>query len=387
AANWMRESVIDFARAAQPLQDRLDLALATASRRTKRVAAGIGLELGEVERTAFDQLKRKLENSASLAFPQPNAVMCLITDASDVGFGIIVTQVRHWQDGKPVEKQQHELLVCVSGTFTGSKRNWSVIEKEAYPIICACDQLSHLLLRPQGFRLFCDHRNLIYVFAPSKEVKKHIRGKLLRWAVKLMEYRYHIEHIEGTNNVWADMVSRWAGNHQDQVTLRAMVLRKRGRREEERTQQFRRKQRRGEEERTSKTRTVRCDGEADRTPATRRTRKKLRTKCDEQQEAARTAAIRPFDDPNFSWPTLQDILRAQEQFRSTMPSNFLAASGSCEGWYRKGKLWIPAKDTSLLQRLMIVAHCGAQGHRGRAAMMEQLSRHFYVDHLPGHIDK
>jgi hypothetical protein len=125
--------------------------------------------------------------------------------------------------------------VCVSGTFTGSKRNWSVIEKEAYPIICACDQLSYLLLRPQDFRLFCDHRNLIYVFAPGKEVKKHIRGKLLRWAVKLMEYRYHIEHIEGTNNVWADMVSRWAGNHDSDVALRAMVLRKRGRGEEDRT--------------------------------------------------------------------------------------------------------------------------------------------------------
>ncbi|OWY94953.1 hypothetical protein PHMEG_00035180 [Phytophthora megakarya] len=167
-ANWMRESVIDFARAAQPLQDRLDLALANASRMTKRVATGIELGLGEVGRTAFDQLKDKLENSASLAFPQPDSIMCLITHVSEVGFGIIVIQVRHWQDGKPVEKQQRELLVCVSGTFTGSKRNWSVIEKEVYPIICACDQLSHLLLRPQGFRLFCDHHNLIYVFAPRK---------------------------------------------------------------------------------------------------------------------------------------------------------------------------------------------------------------------------
>eukprot|EP00644_Phytophthora_capsici_P016908 jgi/Phyca11/125627/e_gw1.59.284.1 len=174
AANWMRESVVDFAP--------------TAFRRTKRVAPGIGLEFSEDERRAFDKLKDKLANSSSLAFPQPDATMCLITDA-DVGFGIIVTQ------------QQHELLVCVSGTFTGSKRNWSAIEKEAYPIIWACDQLSHLLLRPQGFRLFCDHRNLIDVSAPGKEVKKHIRGKLLRWAMKLMEYKYHIEHIEEENNV------------------------------------------------------------------------------------------------------------------------------------------------------------------------------------------
>ncbi|KAJ8576744.1 hypothetical protein ON010_g2463 [Phytophthora cinnamomi] len=135
AANWMRESVIDFARVAKPLQEKLDEALATATRRTKRVASGIALDLGGSGRQAFDELKGKLQNAATLAFPEPHAVMCLITDASDVGYGLIVTQVRSWQAKKPVAEQQHELLVCVSGTFTGSKRNWSVIEKEAYPII------------------------------------------------------------------------------------------------------------------------------------------------------------------------------------------------------------------------------------------------------------
>ncbi|OWZ16975.1 LOW QUALITY PROTEIN: hypothetical protein PHMEG_0009146 [Phytophthora megakarya] len=100
--------------------------------------------------------------------------MCVITDA--LTSALELSSHKPWQDEKTVEKQQQELLVCVSGTFNGSKCDWSAIEKAAYPIICACDQLSHLLLRPQGFRLFCDHRNLIYVAAPSKEVKKHIRG-------------------------------------------------------------------------------------------------------------------------------------------------------------------------------------------------------------------
>ncbi|KAJ8531732.1 hypothetical protein ON010_g14230 [Phytophthora cinnamomi] len=358
AANWMRESVVDFARAAQPLQERLDLALATASRRTKRVAAGVSLEF------------------ASLAFPQPNSVICLIIDASDVGYGIIVKRVRNWQSGKAVAEQQHELLVCVSGTFTDSKRNWSVIEKEAYPIICACDQLSHLLLRPEGFRLFCDHRNLIYVFAPGREVKKHIRGKLLRWAMKLMEYKYRIEHIEGSNNVWADMVSQWAGNHQRRVALRVMLLRMRGREKEERTQQIRSKRRRGEEDRTPKTQSKRRRGETDRTPVTRRQRK-LRTEGDARLKDASVAAIRPFDDPNFSWPKLHEIVHTQEKYRNTVPSNFLTEVNSGKGWYHQGKLWIPTKDKSLLQRLMVVEPCGAQGHRGRATMIEQLQRHVY----------
>lgn len=68
-----------------------------------------------------------------------------------------------------------------------------------------------MLLRPQGFHVFCDPRNLIHVFAPGTQVKKHVRSKLFRWALKITGYRYVICHIDGPKNVWADMISRWAG--------------------------------------------------------------------------------------------------------------------------------------------------------------------------------
>ncbi|KAJ8540655.1 hypothetical protein ON010_g12573 [Phytophthora cinnamomi] len=141
----MCESVIDFARVTKPLQEKLDEALATATIRTKRVASGIALNLGGSGRQAFDELKGKLQNASTLAFPEPDAVMCLITDASDVGYGLIVTQIRSWQAKKPVAEQQYKLLVCVSGTFIDSKRNWSVIEKVAYPIICGLETTVTLL--------------------------------------------------------------------------------------------------------------------------------------------------------------------------------------------------------------------------------------------------
>lgn len=73
--------------------------------------------------------------------------------------------------------QDYELLTCMGGTFRGAELNWSVIEKESYPIVHTCDNLEYLLEREQGFRLYCDHRNIIHVFAPGKELKKHVRGK------------------------------------------------------------------------------------------------------------------------------------------------------------------------------------------------------------------
>ncbi|DAZ92888.1 TPA: hypothetical protein N0F65_011722, partial [Lagenidium giganteum] len=50
------------------------------------------------------------------------------------------------------------------------------------------------------------------IIAPSVELRKHVRGKLLRWSTKLLEYRYEIEHIDGVKNVWVDLISRSGGN-------------------------------------------------------------------------------------------------------------------------------------------------------------------------------
>eukprot|EP00644_Phytophthora_capsici_P014120 jgi/Phyca11/99271/e_gw1.3.1308.1 len=206
AVNWMRQSIIDFARQIAPLQQKLDAVLVK-TKRTKRVAAGVDIELSSDEREAFDWIKDSLAQAAILDFPDDNATTCLFTDASDVGYAIIVTQ------------QQHRLIHCTSGTFAGSQLNWTVIEKEAFPIILACDKLDYLLLRPRPFRMYCDHRNLIHISAPDVSIKKHIKGKLLRWAMKLMNYRYVVEHVPGSDNVWADMISRWAGNHSPTVRL------------------------------------------------------------------------------------------------------------------------------------------------------------------------
>eukprot|EP00644_Phytophthora_capsici_P004849 jgi/Phyca11/96127/e_gw1.1.1872.1 len=203
----MRSGLVDYAQVARPLQERLDISL-TGSKKTKRIAAGIKLNLTEAEVKCFNDVKDLLGNSAMLTFPDPAKQLCVLSDASDYGWGLVVTQMGQWQDDVPIHEQHHELLVCMGGNFKGSALNWSVIEKESYPIVHACERLEYLLLRPQGFKLYCDHRNIVYLFAPNKELKKHVRGKLLRWSTKLLEYRYSIEHIEGIHNVWTDLISR-----------------------------------------------------------------------------------------------------------------------------------------------------------------------------------
>ncbi|OWY92604.1 hypothetical protein PHMEG_00038328 [Phytophthora megakarya] len=144
-----------------------------------------------------------------MEFPDPNAELLLFTDASATGYSIIVTPVRQWDALIPVDEQKHELIVCKGGMFTHAELNWTVVEKEAFPIVKACHDLDYLLLRPNGFRLYCDHANLAYIFAPGVELKKHV--SLQRWAMRLCGLHYTIEHIPGEKNAWA--TSSLAGIH------------------------------------------------------------------------------------------------------------------------------------------------------------------------------
>ncbi|GMF23876.1 unnamed protein product [Phytophthora fragariaefolia] len=207
AAGWMRDTIVDFARIMRPLHDKLEAVLRVCGR-TKKMAAGTKLTWTTAEEGDFTAAKQLLSSSQLLHFPKPTAIVAVFSDASELGWGLVITQVECWVPDLPADQQQHQLLICKSGVFDETERRWSIIEKEAYPIIWAARNLGYLLIRPTGFRLFCDHKNLIYVFSPSHEVKRHVRGKLQRWSLSLTGLDYSIEHIDGPANVWADLLSR-----------------------------------------------------------------------------------------------------------------------------------------------------------------------------------
>ncbi|POM74526.1 Hypothetical protein PHPALM_8504 [Phytophthora palmivora] len=159
-SNWMREGLVDYPRIVKPMQECLDKAL-QGTKRSKRAAAGVQIVLSDVEMESFQNLKDLLAHSAILTYPDTNKQLCLLTDASDSGWGLVVTQVADWSSTTPIHEQQQELLVCMGGSFTGAALNWRIIDKECYQIVHACEKLEYLLLRPQGMKIYCDHRNII----------------------------------------------------------------------------------------------------------------------------------------------------------------------------------------------------------------------------------
>lgn len=238
AANWLRDSIVDYSRIMAPLLKKLEKVMAMRGRRKSQLAA-VDLEWSSTEVDSFNAATDLLATSSTQHFAASTAELCLFTDASNTGWAIVVTQVREWLEGIPVAEQRHELVICRGGLFKGAQLNWSVIEKEAYPVVRACGDLRYLFERERGVHIYCDHANLVHIFSPGHEIKAHLRGKLQRWALQIVGVRYVIEHIKGESNLWADIVSRW-GQANPAPVLTSTVVRRVGLVDEQQRDTFRR---------------------------------------------------------------------------------------------------------------------------------------------------
>ena len=325
AINWMRTAIPAFSTLVSPLHTLLETAYARAGgKRTKAAVSRILLsEVGwtGAHAEAFEKCQNALANATTLAHPSPEKRICLYTDASQDFWSSIATQVLPEDLDLPPEQQRHEPLAFLSGSFTGSMRRWPIIEKEAYAIIASCDRLDWLLQRTDGFSLFTDHHNLLYVFNPHGyhgSPSAHSAAKLIRWALKLSTYRYTIEHVAGSDNVWSDMLTRWAAPP-TMVRISTAML----------------------------------------------------------------APVSPSLDDSFVWPTAQEIRRVQDASildTALLPDMPVLAEDNI---YRTfcGKVWIPDASTDLQLRICIVAHTGTGGHRGIRATTSSIHSLFFWNSL------
>ncbi|KAG3062971.1 hypothetical protein PI125_g24431 [Phytophthora idaei] len=197
----------------------------------------------------------------------------------------------------------------MSDKFDDTARRWNIIEKEAFPIIWASRNLTYLLVRGNGFRLYCDHKNLVYVLAPDQEVRSHVCGKLQRWAFSLTGLQYQIEHVDGTANYWADLLSRWGlPSVEEGVVTKCKAI-----------------------TRSSTRETAGADNQLYR----------LHLRAN-----------------SFVFPTLSEIQAAQQKHVGDSPVT--ARRDDNDTLIVGEKLWVPEVEVALLQLILIVAHCGVQ---------------------------
>ncbi|CEO95069.1 hypothetical protein PBRA_009601 [Plasmodiophora brassicae] len=203
AANWMRTHVPGYASIVRPLQELLDIVNEELKRIRSSSPSCVSLDaLGwsDQQSKSFEDVLFALIQHIQLAFPKEDHQTCLFTDASDAAWSAVVTQIPMEDVNLPVCEQRHEPLAFYGKRFSGAEIRWPTIEKEAAAIINATQRGDFLLQTSREFLLYCDHRNLTFIFDRNSEIKKHTAQKLERWALHLQGFSLKMKEIAGTDN-------------------------------------------------------------------------------------------------------------------------------------------------------------------------------------------
>jgi transposase InsO family protein len=240
----------------------------------------------------------------------------------------------------------------LSGAFTSSELNYPIVEKECYAINKAVDTLGYLLERPEGFRLFTDHANLVFMLDPlssGNKVRKNSVDKIHRWAANLFPLKFQIHHIAGEDNVFADLLTRWgAGDSFDVIDYTLNYI------------------------------------------SASYTLLNIHANDVDLHAAAAvvhaSAPLRPsyvsfhnisysHIDDNYEQPSPSEILRIQQQFAATdtfrqnptYADDFVVLDDPSSQFhgvtYFANKIWLPRLAVDLQVRFCILAHCGPAYHK------------------------
>ena len=141
----------------------------------------------------FQILKRTLQESPILRYPDPEANYTLYTDASKYAYAGVLTQ--------DVNGTDHP-ITYVSRLFRGSQLNWATLTKEAYAIYMSIKKLS-FYIDTAKITVKSDHLPL------KKFLEKNtMNAKVNNWAVELESQNITFEYIPRIRNTLADTLSR-----------------------------------------------------------------------------------------------------------------------------------------------------------------------------------
>ena len=141
----------------------------------------------------FERLKGLAILAEVLAYPSPDGLIILDTDASGNQIGAELSQV---QDGviRPICYASHVLMK--------QHRNYCTTHKKLLAVVKFCRQFRHYLLG-RFFLIRTDHNSLVWLTRFN-----YIEGQLARFIEELSQYNFKILHRKGILHENADALSR-----------------------------------------------------------------------------------------------------------------------------------------------------------------------------------
>ena len=151
------------------------------------------------QQVSFDSVKQLIISNSLLVHFDPHKKIVLTVDASPIGVGVVLAH--RMDDGKELPIAFH------SKTLTTAERNYSQLDREALAIVVGVKKF-HYFLYGHSFEIVTDHKPLLGIFDPKKQIPDIINPRRLRWIIFLSGYNYSLVHMPGKSISHADALSR-----------------------------------------------------------------------------------------------------------------------------------------------------------------------------------
>jgi len=179
-ASYYRRFVKGFSARAKPL--------------TRLLENNVPFLWTESEQKALDDLKNALCTAPVLRHWDPQLPAEVHVDASDFALGSVLVQL---------EMKKEHVIAYASRALNPSERNYSTIQKEFLGLLFALEKFRHFLYGIQ-FVVKTDHNPLLCL----KHGTSLKSAMMQRWAVRISEYDFTIQHKSGRLHSDADALSR-----------------------------------------------------------------------------------------------------------------------------------------------------------------------------------
>ena len=161
----------------------------------------LGTAWGEEQQAAFEDLKTAISTAALTAYPTPDGLFVLSTDASGDGLGAVLQQYQSAAGQPDVIKLQS--IAFASRPLAKAERHYGATKLELLGVVYAVRKFQQYLLG-RRFILLTDHQALQWLFTNMPKLE----GIFARWVVFLSGFDIAFIYRRGEDNGAADFLSR-----------------------------------------------------------------------------------------------------------------------------------------------------------------------------------
>ena len=173
------------------------------------------LDWTEPANLAWKTLRFLIENAPLLRRPRKYGMFCLRSDGCPYGVGAVLYQ-KQWDC--TTHTWNWVIVDMFSRIIPKNLRSAHCSVHEGLAIVWPTQHWVHYLIRAP-FIISTDHKPLINIFQPSKELSDITRKQLYRLSLAMSDFDFTIQYIPGLENKIADQLSRFAMQMIDIVAI------------------------------------------------------------------------------------------------------------------------------------------------------------------------